>query len=243
MSLIQTHRDPVAPVATPRPRESEPLHLLDGIARDLTPAVWELGAQCSVLRLPPDLTARERGLLDAVELNVRRIARVLASVHDLLLAETGEELPLDPRRSHLSELCGEAVELLREVGIDREIGVEGEGTAEGEWDPERLSAAISLLLECAHDAALDDRGAVQLRWRGGPEDVVLTIERAASPGERSGIDLELGAKFGLGPERGVKAAVARRVILGHGGTLARFATARAVAYVALLPRRAPDDVH
>lgn len=239
MFQLQSHHESVSPMTTPRPAGAERLHLLEGIARELMPAVWALGVQCSVLRLPTDLTARERGFVDAVELNVRRIARVLAGVHDLALAETGEQLPLDPRRSHLSELCGDALELLREVGIDHEIVVEGEGGAEGDWDPERLSAAISLLLECALDAGQGD-AAVQLRWRAGPEDVVLSIERAASPGEQRGIDLEFGAEFGVGPERGVKAALARRVVLGHGGTLARFATSRAVAYVALLPRRSPD---
>ncbi len=239
MFQIQSHHEPVFPVTMPRPAGAERLHLLDGIARDLMPAVWALGVQCSVLRLPADFTERERRLMDAVELNVRRIARVLASVHDLVLAETGEEPPLDPRRSHLSAICGEAIELLREVGVGDAIDHEGEGNGAGDWDPDRLSGAISLLLECALESGLADAG-VQLRWRGGPGDVVLIIERAASPGEQSGIDLEFGAGFGVGPERGVKAAVARRIIFGHGGTLARFATSRAVAYVALLPRRSPD---
>jgi hypothetical protein len=48
--------------------------------------------------------------------------------------------------------------------------------------------------------------------------------------------------IGAGPEESVKAAVARRVILQHGGTLARFGTSRTVAYVALLPRRPPEDL-
>lgn len=241
MFQIQSYHEPISAVTPPRPPHAERLHLLDEIARDLTPAVWALGAQCSVLRLPADLTARERGFVDAVEVNVRRIARVLASVHDLVLAESGEQLPLDPRPSHVSEVCGEAIALLREVGIDQEIACEGEGSAEGDWDPERLSGAISLLIECALDAGLDGAG-VQLRWRGGPEDVVLVVERTAVPGEEPGIDLDFGSELGVGPERAVKAAVARRVILRHGGTLARFATSRAVAYVALLPRRSPDHI-
>jgi hypothetical protein len=164
------------------------------------PAVWGLGAQCSVLRLPKDLTARERRLIDGVEQNVGRIARVLAAVHDLLLAESDGELPVDPRPSDIAVLCDDAIEQLREAGIDDEIRREGEGNGEGVWDAEQLSEAISYLLECALHAGPDDAG-VHLRWSGGPREIVLTIERPARPGEaQSGIDLEFGAALGAGPE-------------------------------------------
>jgi hypothetical protein len=241
--VLQNHHDIVTQdVVTPSPARPRHLEILDGIARELMPAVWGLGLQCSVLRLPADLTARERRFIDGVEQNVGRIARVLAAVHDLLLAETDGELPLDPRASDIAILCDDAVEQLREAGIEDEIGREGEGNGEGVWDAERLSEAISYLLECALHAGPDDAG-VQLRWTGGPREIVLTIERSARSGEaQRGIDLEFGAEIGAGPEESVKAAVARRVIDQHGGTLARFGTSERVAYVALLPRRPPEEL-
>jgi hypothetical protein len=241
--VLQNRHDPVIRDATaPRPARRQHLEILDGVARELMPAVWGLGVQCSVLRLPKDLTARERRFVDGVEQNVGRIARVLAAVHDLLLAETDGELPLDPRPTDMAAICDDAVEQLREAGIEDEIGRENEGSGEGVWDAERLSEAISYLLECALHARPEDSG-IQLHWRGGPREVVLTIERSARTGEaKSGVDLEFGAAIGAGPEESVKAAVARRVILQHGGTLARFGTSRSVAYVAVVPRSAPADL-
>jgi hypothetical protein len=240
--VLQHQHDPIVQDATPRPVAPRHLEILDGVARELMPAVWGLGVQCSVLRLPPDLTARERRFIDGVEQNVGRIARVLAAVHDLLQAETDGELPLDPRRSEISAICDDAIEQLREAGIDDEIHREGDGNGEGVWDAERLSEAVSYLVECALHANPEGSG-IEVRWRGAPREIVLTIERAARSGEaQTGIDLEFGAEVGAEPEESVKAAVARRVILQHGGTLARFGTSQTVAYVALLPRRPPEEV-
>lgn len=242
--MLQTqHELFVRDVAPARPA-GPPRHLevLDGVARELMPAVWGLGVQTSVLRLPANLTPRERQLMEAVDRNAQRIARVLAAVHDLVLAETEGGLPLDPRPSEMAAICEDALEQLREVGVRGEIACEGEGNGEGAWDAERLSQAISYLVECALAASPDESG-VSLHWRGGPRHVVLAVERpAATDDTESGMDLEWGATVGAGPEDGIKAAVARKIVLGHGGTLARLAARSGVAYVAVLPRRAPHDL-
>jgi signal transduction histidine kinase len=246
--MLQTQHDPFVRDVTDVTARARPattptyVEVLEGVARDLMPAVWALGVQCSVLRLPADLTARERQFVDAVDRNVQRLARVLASVHDLVLAETEEGLSLDERPSQLASICEDAIAQLREAGLDHEIACEGEGDGEGVWDPERLVQAISYLIECAAEAAPEEP-AVRVSWRGGPREIVLVVERAASGRDAgSGIDLEWGTAVGARPEHGVKAAVARRIVLGHGGTLARLATARAVAYVAVLPRRTPGEL-
>jgi hypothetical protein len=128
------------------------------------------------------------------------------------------------------------VEQLREVGVEGEVHVEGEGDGDGEWDAERMAETISYLLECALHAAPEDAG-VRVRWRGDPGGISLTVERPARPGEpESGTDADFGARLGAGPEESVKMAVARHVVLGHGGALARFGSGRAVAYAAVLPR-------
>jgi hypothetical protein len=41
---------------------------------------------------------------------------------------------------------------------------------------------------------------------------------------------------------GLKAFLARRIAIEHGGTLARFATSDVTTYVMVLPRRAPEDL-
>jgi hypothetical protein len=241
--MLQSHDDIVThDITEPRPARPHELEILDGVARELMPAVWGLGVQCSVLRLPRDLTARERRFIDGVERNAARIARALTAMHDFVLAEQEGAVPLDPRPAEIGAICGDAVEQLRDAGLHGEIACGGEGDGAGVWDPERLSQAISYVLECALDAAADEDG-LRLHWRGGTRDVVLTVTRSARPGEaQSGMDVDWGARIGAGPEDGVKTAVARRIVVQHGGTLARFGTSRAVAYVAVLPREAPEDL-
>lgn len=242
--MLQTQHDPFDQDVTTTHRATPPKHVevLDGVARELMPAVWALGVQCSVLRLPADLTARERRFVEAVDRGAQRIARVLAAVHDLVLAETEGGLPLDPRPSQMSAICEDAIEQLREAGIDGEIACEGEGDGECFWDAERLSQAVSYLVECALGADPEESG-VQVTWRGGPREIVLVVQRSASPRDAErGMDVGWGADVGAAPENGVKVAVARRIVLGHGGTLARFATSTAVAYVAVLPRQGVGDL-
>lgn len=242
--MLQAQHHPfVRDVAPARAaRTPKYVEVLDGLAHDLMPDVWALGVQCSALRLPAELTPRERQLMEAVDRSAQRISRVLAGVHDLVLAETEGGLPLDPLPSDLAAICEDAIEQLREAGVQGEITLRSEGDGEGVWDAERLSQAISYLLECALGAAPDASG-VRLRWTGEPGEIVLVVERSAAPDDaENAMDVEWGATVGAGPEDGVKAAVARRIVVGHGGTLARFASSRSVAYVAALPRRGSREL-
>jgi K+-sensing histidine kinase KdpD len=239
--MFPVQQESFVPSFVPSRLPGPPRHVevLAGVARDLMPAVWSLGVQCSVLRLPADLTARERALVDGVERSARRLARVLTGVHDLVAAD-GEGLALDRRPTRIDEVVDDALEQLRDAGVDAPIACEGDGDPDGTWDPERLAQAVSYLLECALECG-PDGAPVRLAWSGAPAEVVLVVERPAAEGETdTGLDLEWGERVGGGPEDGVKAAVARRVVLAHGGTLARFAASGAIAYVAVLPR-APED--
>jgi len=137
------------PSAPPQVRAPEPLHVIDGVARELMPAVWAMGVTCSALRLPADLTRRERELLDAVDRGLARIVRVLSGVHDLVRLKREGELPLDPGPSHMASICRDAVAQVREAGVAAEVRCTHEGEGGGVWDPERLSQAVSYLIECA----------------------------------------------------------------------------------------------
>ena len=242
--MLQTQHDPFIRGVTAGHPAKPPkyVEVLDGVARELMPAVWALGLQCGLLRLPADLTPRERRFMEAVDRSAQRIARVLAGVHSLVLAEAEGGLPLAPLPSEMEAICEDAVEELREAGVHGEITYEGDGDGGGVWDAGRLSQAISYLVECAFDAGPEEPG-VRLHWSGGPRDIVLVVERSAAADDTErGMDLEWGAAVGAGPEEGVKASVARKIVLAHGGTLARFAASRTVAYVAVLPRRGPGDL-
>ncbi len=237
--MFDVHPRAGPPAAAP----SRDLDLADGLTRELMPAVWALGVSCSALRLPTDLTRRERALLGAVEQGLGRIVRVLSAGHELVVAEREGAPPLDRGPARLAEICDDAVAQLEEAGIALALRRTHDGVGEGSWDAERLAHAVSHLLECAAAAAPPEAPEVRLHATDSGGDVRLVIERAMEPaGEEAGVDVEWGAELDGAREGGVGAALARSVIVGHGGTLARFAAGGTVAYVAVLPRRPPGEL-
>ena len=235
--LDPIRQDPTSQLETRTPRHVE---VLDGVANELMPPVWALGMQLSALRLPADLTPRERRFVEDVERHLGRIVRVLAGAHDFVLAETDGELPLVTRRCEMGAICEEAVEQLRELGVDDPIAVDGYGSGAGVWDPHRLAQAISYLVEAALAAAPADT-VIRVRWRGTEGEVLLVVDRDARPEDAAGarIDPDFGAAAGTGPEDGVRTFVARKILDQHGATLARFATDETVTLVAVIPRTNP----
>ncbi len=232
--MFDVHPRAGAPDAVPPSRH---LDLADGLTRELMPAVWALGVSCSALRLPTDLTRRERALLGAVEQGLGRIVRALSAAHELIVAERDGALPLDRGPARLAQVCDDAVAQLQEAGIALALRRTHDGDGDGTWDGERLAHAVSHLLECAAAAAPPEAPEVRLHATDSGGDVRLVIERAMEPaGEEAGVDVEWGELDGA-REGGVGAALARAVVVGHGGTLARFAAGGTVAYVAVLPRQ------
>ncbi len=228
---------------TPRPTSREAverdlsMRVLDATARELIAPVWALGVRASALRRPAKLAVRERELLEFVGIHAQRIARVLTGVFDFLYLEREGELPVDARPCAMEDVCEAAIEELREIGFDGRISCEAEGDGDGEWDPGRLSQAISYLLELAA-ASVAPADPVALRWRGDEDEVVLRVE-AGRRGIPSGIEPEWGED--LDGEGGLAAFLARRIALAHGGVLARFTANEATSFVMVLPRHAPED--
>ena len=215
------------------------LRVLDTAARELIVPAWALGVRASALRRPAKLGRRERELLEFVDIHAQRIARVLAGVFDFLYLERQGELPVDARPCAMADVCEAAIEELREIGLDRRISYEAEGDGQGEWDPGRLAQAISYLLELAA-TYVSSADPIALRWRGDDDEVVLRVE-AGRRGIPSGIEPEWGEVLEDHPEGGLKAFLARRIALAHGGVLARFTADEATSFVMVLPRHAPED--
>jgi signal transduction histidine kinase len=230
---------------TPEPSRREPggrdlsMRVLDAATRALIAPTWALGVRASALRRPAKLSARERDLLEFVGVHAQRIARVLTGVFDFLYLERQGELPVDARPCAMEDVCEAAIEELREIGFEGRIAYEAEGDGEGEWDPGRLAQAISYLLELAA-AYVSTADPIALRWRGDDEEIVLRVE-AGRRGVPSGIEPEWGDDLDDHRQGGLKAFLARRIALAHGGVLARFTGDDATSFVMVLPRHAPED--
>jgi signal transduction histidine kinase len=216
-----------------------PIDVLDFASRELIAPVWSLGMRTSALRVPAHLSVRERELLEFVDVHVQRIARVLTGVLDFVHAEKEGTLPIDALPCDLGLVCEAAIDSLREAGFTSVVDYERDGESFGEWDPERLAQAISYLVEVAAESA-PPSAPVRLRWRSDADEVTIRVE-AGHGRIPSRIDAEWGEVLEE-REGGLKAFLARRIALGHGGTLARFATGGATTYIMVLPRNAPEDL-
>ncbi|BDG04798.1 sensor histidine kinase [Anaeromyxobacter oryzae] len=237
--MLHRHELPIAaPVGSDTGSRDLAPRILDATARELVVSAWALGVRASELRRPPTLSARELELLDFTGMHAQRIARVLSGVFDFLYLDGGRELPVDPRPCELGAVCESAIEELREIGFRGRITYESDGDGHGEWDPGRLSQAISYLVELAarHASPADS---VSLRWRGDAESVVLRVEAG-----RRGVPAEIAPDFGDAiadvDESGLEALLARRIALAHGGALARFTGGGGISFVLELPRCAPE---
>lgn len=215
------------------------IRVLEATARGITAPAWALGVRASALRRPAKLPARERELLEFIDVHAQRIARVLTSAFDFLYLERQGELPVDARPCAMEDVCGAAIEELREIGFEKRISCEGEGDGAGEWDPGRLAQAISYLIELAAEY-VSPASPVALRWRGDDDEIVVRVE-AGRRGVPSRIEPEWGGDLDDRREGGLKAFLAHRIALAHGGVLARFTADDAASFVMVLPRHAPED--
>lgn len=142
----------------------------------------------------------------------------------------------------LAALCRAAVEDVRAqfpaCAIEYVPDPDREGT--GEWDARRIQYAATVLLEDAVKRCGGGEGPVSLRWREHEDEVVLRVQfpRPLEQGDRfvtlfedriepDGADDRVGT---------LRLVVARKILLQHGGQLARVRTHTGTCYVATWPR-------
>jgi signal transduction histidine kinase len=153
------------------------------------------------------------------------------------------ERPSPPERAPaaLAALCRAAVEDVRARFADCTIEYvpdpDRDGT--GVWDARRIQYAATVLLEDAVKRC-EGTGPVSLRWREYEDEVVLRVQypRPLEQGDRfvtlfedriepDGADDRVGT---------LRLVVARKILLQHGGQLARVRTHSGTCYVATWPR-------
>ena len=146
--------------------------------------------------------------------------------------------------AELATLCRVAAEdvAARYPGRIVEYEADGDRTGRGEWDPTRVAYAIAILLEDALErtSSADDR--IRLRWREHGGEVVLRVQypRPVAEGDQVVSLFEGGVTPDGADDRvgTLRLVVARKIVLQHGGSLARVRTRAGTTYVATLPRRA-----
>jgi len=162
------------------------------------------------------------------------------------MAGDDPEFPLDLRATTFAELCESAVGEVAARFPDRRIEYTPDPELEGagEWDPRRVTYALTILLEDALKRTSGDE-AVSVRWREHGEGVVARVQYARP--------LERGDRFVTYFEEGVRPdgaddsvgtlriVAALKIARQHRGRLARIRTWAGTAYVLELPRSASAE--
>jgi signal transduction histidine kinase len=180
-----------------------------------------LGAEIALRRAETDAKSRR-----TFEITKSASGRALRLIHDLLdytQVLSGASLPIQRSRLCLFELTNRVIEELEFTHPEQEFVVERTSSTEGDWDPDRLSQALTNLLVNA--ATYGGDAAITVRLAGDESEVSVRVHNWGEA-----IPPELIPKLFEPHKRGVRAAargsigfglfIVREVTRAHGGTVA-----------------------
>jgi signal transduction histidine kinase len=198
-------------------------HLLGEVGDAIRKPLWTIMASAQVLLKSRDLTPRDARVVDRIDANAHRLARIVGDLLDHALGDVGVRMPLAPRATDMRRIAEEALLEARIDHPDRWIALVSGGDGSGHWDHDRVVQLVSHLLE--HALGRSSKGTpVSFTWRGEEGEVVIEIEYAPnSAGARREIGLGVG--------------VARHIARAHGGDLGVGETSAGVLLTVVLPRQ------
>ena len=197
-------------------------HLLCEVGDALRKPLWTIMASAQVLLKSRDLTPRDARLVDRIDANAHRLARLARDLLDHALADAGVAMPLVPRATDMRRLAEEALVEARIDHPGRWIARARGGDGAGEWDHDRVLQLLSNLLAHALERS-SDASPVSFAWWGEEDEVVVEIEYAP---DDSGARREV--RFGV--------AIARQIARAHGGSLEVSEASPGVLLTVVLPR-------
>jgi signal transduction histidine kinase len=198
----------------------------------------------TIVRLSPDSRAlRPAGrILTSTE----RMTRMIEQLLDFARVRQGRGIPLKLGRTHLGEVCRQAIQEIEDANPGASVQFEEVGDLCGVWDPDRLAQVVSNLVGNAVEHGTkgkpitvevdgSDHSTVRLRVRNfgavPPEQLQTIFEafkRVAAP-STSG-----GGRTGLG----LGLFIAREIARAHGGDMIVQAAADLSTFEVTLPREA-----
>jgi signal transduction histidine kinase len=197
-------------------------HLLGELGDALRKPLWTIMASAQVLLKSRDLTPRDARLVDRIDANAHRLARLARDLLDHALADVGVAMPLVPRATDMRRLAEEALVEARIDHPGRWIARASGGDGAGEWDHDRVLQLLSNLLAHALERS-SDASPVSFAWWGKEDEVVVEIEYAP---DDSAARREV--RFGV--------AIARQIARAHGGSLEVSEGSPGVLLTVVLPR-------
>jgi PAS domain S-box-containing protein len=186
------------------------------------------------------LDEQEKKAVERISSSTARMNRMIHELLDLTRARLGGGFPLVPKPTDLREVCSQVVE-----EFDAPIQLEVEGDVAGNWDPDRLTEALSNIARNAVEHAAPGTAVVVKAHGEGPEVVVEVINqgdpipsdvlpfifepfRRARQHEKSA-----AGNLGLG------LYIANQIVHSGRGSLVAYSVGGTTTFLMRLPRHAP----
>jgi PAS domain S-box-containing protein len=194
----------------------------------------------------------QRGKLDAVQ--AKAVARIVSSADrarrmirdflDFTQARTSGRIPIAPKPANIRDIARQVFEEVHVSHLDRTATIEHVGEEHGTWDADRVAQVIGNLLSNAFQHSSHD-GAIALRTRGEPDEIVIEVQNAGAPIPAEDVarlfrPFERGNGVAPGSERsvGLGLYISKEIVTAHQGTIAVRSTAEeGTVFTVRLPRR------
>jgi sigma-B regulation protein RsbU (phosphoserine phosphatase) len=168
--------------------------------------------------------------------SAERMTLMIRDLLDFARGQLGGGIPIEPVDADLGDICRDVVDELHVAHPGREIQLQLAGDLSGQWDPNRLSQAISNLVG---NAIEHGAGAIRVEARGDGPAVAVVVHNDGEPipPEEHPSLFEAFRRRGQSGGLGLGLYIVKRVVEAHGGRVALSSTTAAgTSFSVWLPR-------
>jgi PAS domain S-box-containing protein len=209
------------------------------VSHDLRNPIGAINLSADSLVRLGDLSERQKKAVGRIISSSARMNRMIHDLLDLTRARLGGGFPLEPRPVDLREVCSHLVE-----EFEAPIRLELEGDVAGNWDPDRLTEALSNIARNAVEHAAPGTAVVVKAHGEGPDVLVEVVNQGDpipedvlpfifEPFRQARRERSATGNLGLG------LYIANQIVRSGHGTLVAYSVDGTTTFLMRLPRHPP----
>jgi PAS domain S-box-containing protein len=218
-------------------------NILGIVGHDVRNPLSAISGFARLLESRGGLDPQQLRMVSRIHASVERIDRIVRDLLDLTRTQAGGAIPARPQVVRVDEIAVGVADEASGAYPGRDINVHGRGDPVVQWDPDRISQALSNLVVNALKYG-DPSRPVNVEWQGY-DDVAVRVHNWGPPIPRE-VRAHIFEPFRQGPEPATRKSglglglyIAREVVRAHGGTIDVESSAdEGTAFTVHLPRQA-----